>query len=196
MCLWQCDQPHQVNQQRLFRPTITPTSFKCDTLKLTLSNSLHLIDAIEVKGSKKTVFKPEFSTENEKSTAFGELSKHMIKLVANELFADVFFEVEGKRVPAHRNILSCRSDYFGAMLNSAAHFRESNKQSPIYIPNVKYDVFIQLLSFLYTGHVDIWKLSYSDGLDLIRTADLFNLTKLEELILFTIGAYLKSFCHF
>ena len=46
MCLWQCDQPHHVNQQRLFRPTITPTPFKCDTLKLTLSNSLHLIDAI------------------------------------------------------------------------------------------------------------------------------------------------------
>jgi hypothetical protein len=46
MCLWQCDQPHHVNQQRLFRPTITPTSFKCDTLKLTLSKSLHLIDAI------------------------------------------------------------------------------------------------------------------------------------------------------
>jgi BTB/POZ domain-containing protein 9 len=149
---------------------------------------LHLIDAIEVKGSKKAVLKRGFSTENEQATTYGELPKQMSKLVANELFADVFFEVEGKRVPAHRNILSCRSDYFGAMLSCSANFRESNKQSPIYIPNVKYDVFIQVLSFLYTGHVDIWKLSYCDGLDLIRTADLFNLTKLEELILFTIGS--------
>ena len=52
MCLWQCDQPHNINPQRLFRPTITPTPFKCDTLKLTLSNSLHLIDAI---GNKKVI---------------------------------------------------------------------------------------------------------------------------------------------
>ena len=111
----------------------------------------------------------------------------MYKLVANELFADVFFEVEGKRVPAHRNILSCRSEYFDAMLGSKSNFRESNKQNPIYIPNVSYEVFLQVLSFLYTSHIDIWKLSYSDALDLIRTADLFNLTRLEELILYHIG---------
>lgn len=143
----------------------------------------------EVKGSKKAVLKRGFSIDSEQATQYGDLSKQMNKLVANELFADVFFEVEGKRVPAHRNILSSRSDYFSAMLSSAAHFRESNKQSPIYIPNVKYEVFIQVLSFLYTGYVDFRKLSI-DILDLIRTADLFNLIKLEELILNHIG---KSF---
>jgi BTB/POZ domain-containing protein 9 len=115
----------------------------------------------------------------------------MYKLVGNDLFADVFFEVEGKRVAAHRNILSCRSDYFNAMLSSAANFRESNKQSPIYIPNVNHEVFLQVLTFLYTGHIDVCKLPCGSALDLIRAADLFNLTKLEQLVLYHLSKFFK-----
>jgi hypothetical protein len=67
----------------------------------------------------------------------------MYKLVTDDLFADVYFEVEGKRIAAHRNILSCRSGYFDAMLGQNANFRESNQQNPIYLPDISYDVFIQ-----------------------------------------------------
>ena len=115
----------------------------------------------------------------------GQLSRQLRKLVANDLFADVYFEVEGKRIAGHRNILGFRSAYFKAMFGfNNAGFKESSQQNPIYIPNISYEVFMQVLNFLYTGHVDILDVSFSTAVEIIRAADQLNINKLESLILY------------
>ena len=83
--------------------------------------------------------------------------------MGSDLFADVVFEVEGKHVSAHRNILVSRSEYFRAMLSEKSKFKEatlnaknldSHLLSPIYIGDITYTIFIQVLNFIYTGHID------------------------------------------
>ena len=109
--------------------------------------------------------------------SFGALAKKMHDLIDNTMFADVFFEVEGKRIAAHRNILSCRNDYFKNLLNGEKNL---NRHSPIYIPNVKYDVFLQILTFIYTGHVNCC--DFQICLDLLYFLVEFNSIQMEEMI--------------
>ena len=82
-----------------------------------------------MKGNKLAVdTKMEELKENQKADVFKNyslFSRHLYGLIKNELFADVFFEVEGEIVPAHRNILVYRSDYFKAMICSNGAFKES-----------------------------------------------------------------------
>ena len=69
-------------------------------------------------------------------------------MVNNEQFSDVAFLVEGRTVHAHKFILFARSEYFRRMFTSA--FREST-DSTIPIGNVRHEVFLCVLAFLYTG---------------------------------------------
>ena len=104
---------------------------------------------------------------NESSTDL--LSKGLFKLINNDLFADVYFEVECKRLAAHRNILSFRSDYFKELL-----LEHKDRQNPIYLPNVKYESFLKILTFIYTGYFDSGNGSSVDCcLDLLKTINLF-----------------------
>ena len=122
-------------------------------------------------------------------------ARQLFSLIKNELFADVFFEVEGQIIPAHRNILVYRSEYFKAMLGSNCYFKESlelNKSQnnktqlkPIYIKDMKFDVFVQIINFLYTGHIyDHTNIPFHVLLDIMRSADLMNLSSLVNLCLF------------
>jgi hypothetical protein len=46
-CMWQTDkQLESTEKQRVFKPIIAPTPFRTDTIKLSISGSLRLIDAI------------------------------------------------------------------------------------------------------------------------------------------------------
>ena len=113
----------------------------------------------------------------------------------NELFADVFFEVEGKLVPAHRNILVCRSDYFRAMLGSQACFREAKSgsaQNPIYLKSIRYDEFMQIISFLYTGHIEVAPLPYDIIIGLMKQADSMNMCELMQMSLFQLSEILNQ----
>ena len=91
------------------------------------------------------------------------LSRQLHAIVGSDLFADVVFEVEGKHVAAHRNILVSRSEYFRAMLSEKSKFKEAtlnakihdnHSLSPIYIGDITYTIFMQVLNFIYTGHID------------------------------------------
>ena len=122
------------------------------------------------------------------------MRNYLYGLIKNDLFADVFFEVEGEIIPVHRNILVYRSDYFKAMIGSNGAFKESfeldksinkNKIKPIYIKDIKYEVFIQVINYLYTGHIyDNINIPFHILLDVMRAADLMNLCNLEKLCLF------------
>ena len=139
------------------------------------------------------------------SSNFGSLAKHMSSLVLNDLFADVHFEVDGRVIPAHRNILVCRSEYFRAMLSTRSVFRESleshhSSSDPIYIPNIKYECFKQIVNYLYTGHISLPG-KRDDKIDeqtiyliceIIRAADLMNLNMLEKLCLFHLSELINT----
>jgi hypothetical protein len=94
--------------------------------------------------------------------------KGLYKMINNDLFADVYFEIESKRVAAHRNILSFRSDYFKNFL-----LKHKDRQNPIYLSNIKYDTFLTILTFLYTGTFKTCSINGDCCLDLLKTIELF-----------------------
>jgi len=179
-CMWQ-KKENNLEQRpiKFLKPTVTPTPFKCDTIKLSFKNKIGYILAIEINGSKK-ILERNVSIDPTFVETYGGLAKSLQKLIGNDLFADVYFEVDGKRVAGHRNILASRSEYFAAMI--ASGFKESSQENPIYIPDLSYEVFIQIINFLYTGHVDTVKLRPNVAVELIRASDLLNLSKLEEFV--------------
>ena len=133
---------------------------------------------IEIIGNKYAV--EEEVKEIDPLEGYSLLARQMHTLVLNEMFADVSFEVEGKKIPAHKNILVRRSEYFRAMLGERGAFRESHLSS-IYISDMSYEIFVQVLHFIYTGHVDVSNLPYYTAVELMRAADLMNLGDLEKL---------------
>ncbi|KAL3664097.1 hypothetical protein V7S43_010982 [Phytophthora oleae] len=80
------------------------------------------------------------------------LLRHALaQYVDYEEFADISFLVEGRVVYAHKLILSAVSERFRGMFSSG--FREAT-ESQITIPDVRYEVFLLLLEYLYTGHIE------------------------------------------
>lgn len=78
-----------------------------------------------------------------------QILQHSLKHFLNSgEFSDISFVVEGRVVQGHRVILSLLSDRFRAMFS--AGFRES-EQSEIVIQDIRYDVFIRMMEYLYTG---------------------------------------------
>merc|ERR1711959_124875 len=90
-------------------------------------------------------------------------------------FSDVTFSVEGRTFHAHKIVLTLQSERFRAMFSSG--MKESfDKQ--IDIPGMRYSIFATMMSFLYTGELE---LAHSDAndlqwmLELLRVADEFML---------------------
>ncbi|KAJ8548599.1 hypothetical protein ON010_g11073 [Phytophthora cinnamomi] len=75
----------------------------------------------------------------------------LARYVDCEEFADISFLVEGRVVYAHKLILSALSERFRGMFSSG--FREA-RESQIVVPDVRYQVFVLLLEYLYTGHIE------------------------------------------
>ncbi len=123
-------------------------------------------------------------------------SENFTELILNDnLFADVYLEVEGKLIPAHKNILSCRCEYFKAMFSSNSLFKESSSSSPknpIYIKDISYNVFLEFLNYIYTGHINYEKIPYYSLVDLIKLSDLMNICELQQLCLFHFSQILNK----
>lgn len=97
--------------------------------------------------------------------------------------------MEGRVIPAHRNILVCRSEYFRAMLSESSLFKESlenhnSPASPIYIKDIAYNEFAQILAYLYTGHIEHKSIPVNLLIGIMRVADTMNLCELQKLCLF------------
>lgn len=207
--IWETKEPIEpAAKPRIFIPTIIQTPFKTDIVRFTVSGNLHLIDGIEIHGNKLAIDEPattiDTKLEDEKKVAtidplkhYSLFSKDMYKLILNDLFADVYLEVEGKIIPAHRNILICRSEYFRAMLSTGSSFKESNdsnhnKSNPVYIKDFSYEVFKELLNYIYTGCINYKKMPYFVMLGLMRAADELNILELQKLVLFYLSLILNT----
>lgn len=156
-----------IEQSRIFSPEISKSSFKTNQIRIELdcstANSYCEIDAVGKKISSLItkaylsvyyLFKIElvgkrFMVDNVQSEI--TLSNDMVDLLSSEEFSDIVFEVEGKLIKAHRNILTARSDYFRAML--CENLKQDRLSKPIHIDNVSYNGFRALLYYLYTGNI-------------------------------------------
>ncbi|KAF8394421.1 hypothetical protein HHK36_020629 [Tetracentron sinense] len=103
------------------------------------------------------------------------------KFVNSATLSDVTFLVEGRRFYAHRICLLASSDAFRAMFDGG--YREKDARD-IEIPNIRWDVFMLMMRFIYTGSVDI---TLDVAHDLLRAADQYLLEGLKRLCEYAIA---------
>jgi len=106
------------------------------------------------------------------------MAQHLGELLKDEIFADVTFVVEDKKLRAHRNILASRSDKFHAMF--ASGLSESRRNAEIRIgDNTTYEAFAALLEFCYTGNAPIKK-DVNLTLELLQLGEEYLLSSLKD----------------
>ena len=119
-------------------------------------------------------------------------------LINNSKYSDVTFLIEGKEVHANRAILSVRSEYFKVMLYSGG-MRESIidrdeggkcSNEPIELSDVSYEVFLQILHYLYTDTIN--EIELEIGLPLLMASERFMLDRLKSLCEEQISRYISS----
>lgn len=94
----------------------------------------------------------EHDDADSKSKHLNFMAKRLRAQLNDLAFTDVTFLVDGEQVGASRAILSASSDYFRSLLSRS--FGEAHDSStPITIANVRKDVFLLCLEFLYCGSI-------------------------------------------
>lgn len=132
----------------------------------------------------KTTFGAEHLTDDKFRSCFNEMR------IAGEM-TDVEIVVEDREFPAHKLILAGCSPYFRGMFRGG-NFDESSSARIQIDPNgdlgIKADAVEQLIIYVYTGHVEI---SHHNVIDLIRAADLLELTEVKHETLNVIAEHIN-----
>jgi len=89
-------------------------------------------------------------------------------------FSDVTFVVEGKHIFAHKVILATKCPIFKAMFASGL---QESKKKEIAIDNVQYDIFLEILTFIYTNKAP--NMCSSTAVQLLICADMYLLEDLK-----------------
>ncbi|CAF0827041.1 unnamed protein product [Didymodactylos carnosus] len=100
-----------------------------------------------------------------------ELSTDLSTLLNDDYFADCTFEIQGRTISSHQNILSVRCYYFELLFEK---YPVTNNE-PIKITNCSYDTFYQILHFIFTDKIEP-VLSYEICIELMRVADEYYLS--------------------
>ena len=116
---------------------------------------------LKKKSKKKTSKVDEYEDYSEEEDEEEEQQQRILlevlgSLLNSESFSDVHFIVgikEKKRIPAHRILLSARSEVFEKMLNGP--MKESNVSMDIEVPDMDSSAFLTMLRFVYTGKSDL-----------------------------------------
>lgn len=95
-------------------------------------------------------------------------------LVDNDTLSDVTFIVEGRSVYAHKLMLM-RCSYFEALF--LGQMREA-QMSTIHIDEVRYEIFLSILEYLYTDELD---LTFHNAMELFEAADRFCIHRLKSM---------------
>lgn len=103
----------------------------------------------------------------------GQAMKSLFDEATNQIDTDVRFRFGEKLRHAHRNVLSCRSSYFRALLTN--DFVEKHQIEPIELTDINEETFSEILHFIYTGQfsstisldVALQSMFYADKIDLI-----------------------------
>lgn len=97
-------------------------------------------------------------------------------LVDEKAFSDVIFIVGGNTLYAHKCILSTRSPVFAAMF---LHEMREKLENKVEVKDIDYDVFREMLRFVYTGKVNRFDLAMA--YDLLIAADRYSLDSLKSM---------------
>ena len=92
--------------------------------------------------------------------------------------ADVTFIVQGEHLPAHRNILAARSEYFRALLYGGL---KESKQNEISM-DVPVEAFKYLMTYIYTGCLSPKQVNHDDLLDILKLAHQYQFIDLQKAI--------------
>lgn len=96
--------------------------------------------------------------------------------LTNEELSDVTFLVEGEKIPAHRVILSVKSDVFRDM------FREKKDENEIKIEDARLEPFQRMLGYLYRNRLVINDVDDEMTAQLYLLAEQFQLRDLKDLV--------------
>jgi protein-L-isoaspartate(D-aspartate) O-methyltransferase len=107
------------------------------------------------------------------------LKESQLAKLGNTDSADIFFVLDGQSVPAHKDILTSRSEVFGAMLSNG--MRESASDT-VTIPNQDPAAFKRVLQFAYSDDLDFSDCSSCDEIiSVLELADYYKFPRLVAL---------------
>ena len=96
--------------------------------------------------------------------------ENLDRLMKNGTNCDFTLIVDNKRLRVPKPILAAHSDYFAALFNG--EWTES-KNSELPINDIKYDVMVKLIGFLYTPKIEITSIEVA--LELFKAADKYQI---------------------
>lgn len=212
--VWETPKVCVIKSSRIFSPPFERLHFQCNLLRIdvdcTAANSWTEIDAIKIAGTKFNFDLPP---------APEDITNDLAKLVNNEDYSDVRFDVNGTIFHGHKAILSVRSEYFKAMFSSdfptqpmtswdvskenlargmcmpsappPYDFVTRNETTPIKLQNVDEKAFAVIMHYIYTNKLP--PLCQSTVLTKVwRTADRFSLNGLKSLAIFELSSGLTK----
>eukprot|EP01129_Flabellula_baltica_P013675 TRINITY_DN639_c0_g1_i1.p1 TRINITY_DN639_c0_g1~~TRINITY_DN639_c0_g1_i1.p1 ORF type:complete len:692 (-),score=158.54 TRINITY_DN639_c0_g1_i1:21-2096(-) len=105
-----------------------------------------------------------------------EAGKKLIELFfKKKQYSDITFKVEGRKIPAHKSLVSSRCDVLSLMLSGG--FREGIEQS-IQIEDATKEVFEAFLEYIYSDHAPI---QGNDSVGIMMLANQYGLSRLVSL---------------
>ncbi|XP_058801018.1 protein roadkill-like [Phymastichus coffea] len=114
------------------------------------------------------------------------LSDDMEKLLESEIYSDVSFIIGEKKIRAHKNILTTRSQVFEQLF--ANHETAEKKRSLVGVKDVRYEAMREMLRFIYTGKVnDLDKMP----VELLKAAEKYALPGLKAIVEKTLAQKIK-----
>eukprot|EP00164_Ancoracysta_twista_P002019 GFYU01002662.1.p1 GENE.GFYU01002662.1~~GFYU01002662.1.p1 ORF type:complete len:364 (+),score=37.02 GFYU01002662.1:159-1250(+) len=134
---------------------------------------IQILEPSEVRVRQIKIYSPNATHEGMDNHA--RLVADYRRLLNNPEFSDLEFMVEGKKIHAHRVILTARSECFRAMLTSGM---KESRERQVFIDNIAHDVFWSVLEFIYTEECAI---SPDKAMDILEAADRFQLDSLKEM---------------
>ncbi|CAH1798653.1 unnamed protein product [Owenia fusiformis] len=88
-----------------------------------------------------------------------EISQHFKTLMSEadsyDVIHDVTIQVENETIFAHKFILASRSEYFKKLFTSKTEEFLTDAKTALTLENTSLDIFLQLLTFLYTDNCDL-----------------------------------------
>jgi len=96
-------------------------------------------------------------------------------LLNNSILSDIILVCDGREIFAHKLILQIRSNQFKGMLSSGLRESRSNK---IMITDFSYDIFFEVLRFIYTDNCEITE---DNCLNLLQASNYYQLDRLKAL---------------
>lgn len=103
------------------------------------------------------------------------LKKDILKMLNDKEFSDIILSINDQEIYAHRSVLCSRSTYFQAMFSH--DFKEADKTKIVLKGISSYDLFYNLLEFMYSDWV---KINIKNSFDMLSLADEYGVVSYKE----------------